>query len=364
MKQLFFAIFMLAILASGGCAIVPVALTGASFATPQAVSLALTGVKVAHKGVLIAADERDADDMINDQFLDLQASAVAATASGVDADVHAYNGQVYVVGEYENEAAREKFVASLRDINGVEDVKGVLKSAETAEDLPVKDGFAESTIAANLIAELGLKSANVDVEVVQNEAVLVGVVETHQEERELEAFVNSLKVRDDLKGITVVSLVAVQQDRDAGINTADLEYRLQRIPGNSAFASAQQTAHTVAMSAPEVATDVTRARAWDPQTLADLSRKYKGYFSQWTRERVRLKQTLLTMAERETDADASRELQTLAHKIRTDKNTSIAARLENAMLHSGNLHTKIQVNALLRQYAPARSVNMSSLAMN
>lgn len=379
MKRIFTILTLLALAAfSGGCAVIPVALTGASMAAPKAISLAITGVKLVHKTTLLAADERHTSDIASDTVLDMQASMTVMTATGIDADVHTYNGQIYVVGEYDTTEHRDQMLADLRAMNGVRDVKGVLRPETAPDDLRpgIRDSFAENAVAANLISELGLDSANVDVEVIQGEAVLVGVVETHDEERALEAMVNGLKKNKGMADMTVTSLVTVQRDFDAGVMTADIEYSLGRAYGPPVPEALlmQDAAPVLAQATPAVRSTTagpaavhenqTVGRAPNSDTLRTLAANYKKHFSKWTRARRSIKHEVLTLCSAEQDANTRNQLRTMARKLTTDRQYSIADRLELTMQRSHDLRTKQVANTLLKRVAPERAVNMSALALN
>ena len=151
---------------SGGCAVLPALVTtGASFAVPQTVSVAISAASTVHKTALIAADERDMNDMISDKMTTIRAQAALLGETGADVEAQCLDGDIYVVGEYATPADRESVVATLQAVDGVKSVKGVLKSQPTSlVDLvepTISDKHAEMVIEAGLIKALHIKSANV-----------------------------------------------------------------------------------------------------------------------------------------------------------------------------------------------------------
>ena len=205
---------------SGGCAVVPALVTtGASFAVPQTVSVAISAASTVHKTALIAADERDVKDMISDKMTTIRAQAALLAETGADVEAQCLDGDVYVVGEYTTPADRESLVATLQDLDGVKSVKGVLKPRPTTlaamVEPTISDKHAEMVIEAGLLKELHIKSANVDVAVVQGEAVIMGVVENSEEAQEVVSLVERLRPRTN-SPVEVTSLLVSQDDYDKG----------------------------------------------------------------------------------------------------------------------------------------------------
>jgi len=219
-KHLVIIAIMLFALLSGGCAVVPVLVTsGASFAVPQTVSLAITAVGTVHKTVLIASDERNVDDMLSDKMLTIQAQALLLAETGADIDASCLNGDIYLVGEYATPADRDQIIEEFQTIKGVRSVKGVLKpmpaSLAALVEPAISDNHAEIVIESGLIAALHIKSANVDVEVVQGEAVIIGVVRDKAEAEAVVDIVKGLRPKSD-NPVKVTSLLAFQEAYEAG----------------------------------------------------------------------------------------------------------------------------------------------------
>ena len=229
---------------SGGCAVVPALVTtGASFAVPQAVSVAISTASTVHKTALIAADERDMDDMITDKMTTIRAQAALLSEPGVDVDAQCLNGDLYVVGEYATPEDRDEMVASLQQVEGVQSVKGVLKpmpdSLVALVEPAISDKHAETVIEAGLIKELHIKSANVDVEVVQGEAVIMGVVEDDAEAHAVVALVERLRPHSS-HPVKVTSLLAVQNVFEQGGRQANDDFVLLTDRQMLALASSPQ----------------------------------------------------------------------------------------------------------------------------
>jgi len=348
---------------AGGCAVVPALVTtGASFAAPQVASVAISAASTVHKTVLIAADERNVDDMVSDKVTTILAQASLLGESGADVDAQCLNGDIYVVGEYATPADRDAIVASLQRIDGVKSVKGVLRpmpdSLAAMVEPAVSDKHAEMVIEAGLIKELNIKSANVDVEVVQGEAVITGVVENDAEADAVVALVERLRPRTSHQ-VKVTSLLAVQDDYERGDRQANDAFVLLTEQQMLAAAKAPVTA-ALAEPAPDAAQSLVDQRP----SLADLaSERIPARPTPWQQARLKMKRRIVEMAKAESDPLVKRRLITLSTRVLKDKNTSIEARLVKTFHRTPNLRLKHLVNDLLADYAPGSSVPIQTVAM-
>lgn len=223
-KTLLAPILALAILSMGGCAaILPTLLSSAaSFIVPKSVSLAMTGLRTIQKIALIAADERDLDDMAKDKILSIKASAnlMAEPLSNVEA--YAYNSDIYVVGEVDSLETRNRIITELREIKGVRDVKGVIKERPPDDYAPnVSDAYLENIVQLALTKQLHIRSSNIEAEACQGEIFILGVVADKQEEFEIIEYV---------RGITnnrVTSLICLQNEYEHGMLASNYQYTLR-----------------------------------------------------------------------------------------------------------------------------------------
>lgn len=366
MKQRAAAIVIVLSLAfSGGCAVVPALVTtGASMAVPQTASMVITAASTVHKTVLIAADERHADDMLSDKFMTLQAQAVLLTEPGADMDAACYNGDLYLVGEFATPEDHDRIIARMRKINGVRAVKGVIRQRPAdmlaALEPAAADSHAEAVIKAGLIKELHVRSANVDVEVVQGEAVVTGVVGDREEAREILAMVRDLRPKSDRR-IAVTSLL-VRQDA----------YEAREPQDNAVFALRTRReraarAETVPPS-PEREAAMLALETGGAGPAPELEGLYDRYFpaepSAWHRARRRMKSRILDLAKAEHDPEAKRELITLSSRVLKDRRISIERRLVRTLTSTSNNAVRTRVDRLLDDYAPERAERINVLAMN
>ncbi|MDD3312558.1 BON domain-containing protein [Pseudodesulfovibrio sp.] len=390
MKKLVVIIaLLLAASFSGGCAVVPALVTtGASFAVPQVASVAISAASTVHKTVLIAADERNVDDMVADKVATIRAQASLLGESGADVEAQCLNGDIYVVGEYATPEDRDKVVASLQRIDGVRSVKGVLRpmpeSLAAMVEPAVSDKHAEMVIEAGLIKELNIKSANVDVAVLQGEAVITGVVENDAEADAMVSLVRRLRPRT-ARPVRITSLLAVQDDFERGDRQANDTFVLLTEAQMLAAAKAPVMAAlaTPAPVLPESAradgapagpglasteagmidTADLGADASSPSLAELASERIPDRMTPWQRARLKMKRRIAELAKAEADPLVKRRLITLSTRVLKDKNTSIEARLVKTFHRTPNLRLKHLVNGILADYAPGSAVPIQTVAM-
>lgn len=321
-------------LLSGCAGFLPFALTtGASFALPQYASLALTGAKVLHKSALIAADERRGKEMFTDKFAGMKAQALlfAERAGGVDA--FCFNNDLYLVGEVENAAERERILSRVRELP-VREIKGLLKERATYSPLAgLSDAALERKIQAVLLKKLLLKSANIDVRVVQREVVLVGVVRDKAEEAEIVRHIQSL---DGLADVPVTSILAFQEEFEKNLPASNARFALLDGPGRAApaaplpgspLAPDPEFRRTVVAEAHGAVVGdvrglvVSEIRA---PVRPDAARP------QWNKARLKVNERLLGLARGAEDSRVREDLARLAQEVLTDTDFSIRDRLSAA----------------------------------
>lgn len=349
---------------SGGCAVIPaIVTTGASFAVPQTVSMAVSAASTVHKTALIAADERDMGDMVSDKMTTIRAQGLLLTESGTDMEATCLNGDLYIVGEYATPADRDNAIASLQKLDGVKSVKGVIKQQPTKLvaliEPAISDKHAETVIETGLLKELHIKSANVDVEVVQGEAVILGVVEDTKEAEAIVKLVEKLRPRT-AKPVKVTSLLAIQNIYKAAKTQPNAIFALQT---KHQMLAATKKPASVQKAAPKVV--VAQAESAHTVAVTDyLATRIPKERTLWQKARLRMKKRILTMAKAETDPVAKKQLITLSTKVLKDRHTSIESRLARTLHASTNLIVKKRINTLLAAYAPQRTVRIQTLALN
>lgn len=359
-------IIVLSLVFSGGCAVVPALITtGASMAVPQTASMIITAASTVHKTVLFAADERNADDMLADKFLTFQAQAMLMTEPQANMDASCYNGDIYLVGEFATPEDRDRIITRLQDIKGVRSVKGVVKQLPTdmlaAIKPAVTDGHAEAVIETGLFNKLHIRSANVDVEVVQGEAVVMGVVRDRDEAERVIDIVRDLRPESS-RDIKVTSLLACQDAYEADITQDNETY---------ALLTRQQMLDEATPALAEVEEEADSRLAMETggnEPAPALEKLYARYFpekpSAWQTARRKMKTRILDLAKAEQDPQAKMELITLSSKVLKDKHTSIERRLIKTLTTTSNASVWNHVDKILDDIAPERVERIQTLAMN
>jgi len=321
---------------AGGCAILPFALTTASsFALPQTASLAMTGVKGAFNSAQLAADERDMNTIMRDNMLTLKAKSTLLTErSAADVQVYAYNGDIFAVGVVDNEDQREHIIRTLKEVRGVDEVKGVLRLRDLENpNAGQNDNYLENITRLALARYLLHKNAGVEVRAVQGELCLVGVVGSHAEALDLIQYVESVS------GTGAMSLLAIRDEYATGKSQNNRRYLLA--PSQHPETASPQLAEAEPLRLPE-----PPARALKQARSEDLPAQP----AVWNKARLRLGERLQLLAKREQSPTAKAELLTLAGQVTTDQDLSIADRLSVAADQAKNQHARLKIQSLLALY--------------
>lgn len=321
----------LALLGAGGCAMLPFALTTASFAAPRAASLAYSGVKQAYQTAQLAADERDMNTIMRDNMLTMKAKSTLLTEqSAADVHVYAYNGDIFAVGIVDNENQRDHVIRTLQAVKGVDEVKGVLRMRDLENpSAALKDDFLENTTRMALGRYILHKNVGVEINAVQGEICLMGVVGTYAEALDLIQYVESVS------GTRALSLLAIRDEYATGKRENNERYVLtpsvEHAPARLAAAEPQRLPN-----APVIARALPTPEPSEPVV--------------WNKARLRLGERLQTLAKSLKNPTAKAELLTLAGQVTTDRDLSIADRLSVAAAQSTDQHARLKIQSLLAQY--------------
>jgi len=378
---------------AGGCAMLPFALTtGASFAMPPTASLAMSGVKGAYNTAVIASDERDVNTILRDNMLTLKAqSALMAAEGGSDVEVLALNGDIFAVGTVESLAERDEIILAMQKIEGVGQVKGHLRlrDPEAASSLSA-DNSLENQANMALSRHLLHKNSGVEVQAVEGELCLMGVVGTHAEALDLIQYIESVT------RARVRSLLAIRNEYATGRSETNQLYTLSRsgeadqrtlimhseelplpnlpiLPAQiqlsqaqRAERSAQATAqirlrtqaaqtrpvgahaaiarsHAIAVATPRIAQATTQQSvhtATHPTASAPT----------WNKARAHMRQKLIGLAKSVQNPQAKAELLTLADNVAHDTDVSISDRLSVAAAQATQTQSRAHIEKLLALY--------------
>ncbi|MBU1229967.1 MAG: BON domain-containing protein [Proteobacteria bacterium] len=155
--------------------------------------LSLSGCGTIYKA---SVDERDLSTFVDDGRIESSVRARIINDSVVklrDMSVNSYLGTVYLVGEFESDQQKMRAVKLAREVDGVRRVTVVpFQKADdpacgTAEDLSL---YAK--IKTRLVEDKDIWSTQVDVKVVQCNAVILGLVKSQRDAERIVAHSNAV----------------------------------------------------------------------------------------------------------------------------------------------------------------------------
>jgi hyperosmotically inducible periplasmic protein len=143
-----------------------------------------------------SVDERDVGTFVDDGRIESSVRARIINDSVVklrDMSVNSYQGTVYLVGEFDADQQKMRAVRLAKEVDGVRRVtvipfqKQADPSCGTAEDLSL---YAK--IKARLVEDRDIWSTQVDVKVVQCNAVILGLVKSQRDANSIVAHANAV----------------------------------------------------------------------------------------------------------------------------------------------------------------------------
>ena len=150
-----------------------------------------------------AVDERGTISIVSDERITVAIRTYFLEdkeMKGFGASIYSFNGNVFLVGEYENAADEEKAVKISQNVEGVKSVKTYLLPKKKHDDCGISDNLGILTrIKAKLIADTDIWSTNIDIKVVQCNVVLLGIVKS---EKEIEKTIEHVKSVAHVKSLT------------------------------------------------------------------------------------------------------------------------------------------------------------------
>jgi osmotically-inducible protein OsmY len=337
LRPLLLAAFGLWLFCAGGCALLPFALTTtASFAMPQTASFAMTGVKSAYTTASLASDERDMNTILRDNMLSLKSkSTLVATRGAEDVHVYAYNGDVFAVGVVDSESERDRIIRALQAVKGVNKVKGHIRLSDPENPgMRQADAALGSRVRMSLSRYLLHKNAGVDVEAVQGDLCLMGVVGTYAEALDLIQYVESIS------GARALSMLAIRDEYAFGRTQTNHLYQLRPEADDASGLSPQN-------DDPPLPKGPVLASAPAPQQGAQ---EQPAVRATWNKARLHIHNRLATFAKREASPEARAELLALAEQVAQDRDLSISDRLSVAAAQAKHQHSRAKIQSLLAMF--------------
>lgn len=133
----------------------------------------------------VAVDERSSSAMITDKRIStaiLTGLHEDHEIKAFDISVYCYNGDVFLVGEYEKVTPEERAIKIARDIEGVKSVKAYFLPKKKGDTCGTSDNLAiRGKIAAKLIADKDIRSTNIEIKVIQCNVIFLGIVKSNME---------------------------------------------------------------------------------------------------------------------------------------------------------------------------------------
>ena len=112
----------------------------------------------------------------------------------LDISAYCYNGNVYLVGEYDRAPQKERAIAIAKGIEGVRSVHMHILQKKKSDKCGTSYNLAiRGKVDAKLLADKDILSTNIDIKVVQCNVVLLGIVKTDKEITRATAHAKSVK---------------------------------------------------------------------------------------------------------------------------------------------------------------------------
>lgn len=133
----------------------------------------------------IAVEKRTTGAIVSDKKIVLKIEEKFAEDSPkkiLDISPFCYNGQVFLIGEYDTPEEKDRAVEIAEHVEGVQSITTFLllknrkKSCGTADDLAI-----HVKVRAKLVADIHVRSTNIDIKVVQCRVVLLGILGSPEE---------------------------------------------------------------------------------------------------------------------------------------------------------------------------------------
>jgi len=359
---------------AGGCAMLPFAITTtASLALPQTASLAMTGVKSVYNTAYMVSDERDMNTMVRDNMLSLKAQSAMLTAQGSsNVHVYAYNGEIFAVGVVDSADDRDRVIRSMQNVKGVGAIKGYIRLRDTDDPInTTADNSLQNRARMALSRYLLHKNSGVEVQAVDGQLCLMGVVGTHAEALDIIQYVETvtgkpalsmLSIRDEYAtGHTQTNRLYLLEPGEESVRALTLQDAKPLPDAPIRFAQSNPQAEMPAslQTGPETnsvrlavvkprtghALTLRAARLAPPQRMAESASQPAS--PQVNKTRANMRERITSLAKAEANPLAKAELLALAAQVQHDRDLSITDRLSVAADTATQHQAKVKIQALL-----------------
>ena len=133
----------------------------------------------------VAVEERNVGEWASDQKISIQIEQAFLEDDLIkvlDFDAKSYEGRVYLVGEYESRAQVDRAVSIAKGVEGVRTVTTYLLPKRAEDHCGTTDNLEIfGNVKKALVSDENIWSTNIDIETVQCNVVLMGIVGTQAE---------------------------------------------------------------------------------------------------------------------------------------------------------------------------------------
>lgn len=155
----------------------------------------------------VAVEERNASEWANDKNISFAIEEQFLEDDSIkfmDFDAYTYEGHVYLIGEYESRAQTDQAVKIAKSVEGVQKITTYFLPKKAYDHCGTTDNVEiNATLRQKLISDEDIWSTNLDVEMIQCEVVLLGIVGSYEQKAAAVAHAKSIpgvrKVKDYIK---------------------------------------------------------------------------------------------------------------------------------------------------------------------
>ena len=145
----------------------------------------------------VARDERSVDTQYRDEQITMairQKFVDDKIVDYIDVSTYCYQGNVYLVGEYEKPDQKNRAIKLAKEVQGVKSVTAHFLPKEKSEFCGSTDSLSlGAVVKAKLIGDKDIESTNIEVKTVQCHVILLGLVDEAKEIKKAVAHAKSVE---------------------------------------------------------------------------------------------------------------------------------------------------------------------------
>jgi len=156
----------------------------------------------------VAVDERSTGQWVDDNAIALTIEKdflADDLVKYMDYDAFSYRGHVYVVGEYESREQVDRAVKIAKSVEGVRQVTTYLLPKREDDGCSTADKVdIYQKLKQKLVGDKNIWSTNIEIEIVQCNVILLGIVGSSAEKSAAEGYAKSIKGARSVKSFLTV----------------------------------------------------------------------------------------------------------------------------------------------------------------